>query len=996
MGSPAQWAKPTQHDIAPRLTIRGKLGRARAARIRRVRRSAEIRSAADKPGMQKVITLRPEPGAAPDAKTVKRRFMALNNERLGRVRESLSPEQRAFLDVLPLLFHINESKLPGFVSGKTPMGVANFTASKRACDAAAKLARKFSYRRRAMRTYSIQGLYMIGSSGSIGYSDKSDFDIWVCHHPELSAIQVDGLGEKAEKIRAWAESLKLDVKFFILDPTNFKEGETEALSEDHSGSAQRHLLLEEFYRTGLLVAGRYPAWWVVPPDTELGYDAYLRQLVEQGLVQDHEYIDFGEIACIPPGEFVGAALWQLHKAVDSPYKSVLKLLLMEAYAAEYPRTDLLCTRFKRLVYTGESNVDELDPYVLMSKKVEEYLSERGERERLELARKCFYFKVGEKLSDRPPRVPDHRRTMMASLATEWRWSRDQLLLLDSRATWKIQQVLDERKTLVDELTRSYQIVSTFARQHAQSANINSADLNLLGRRLYAAFERKSGKVDIVNPGISTDLTEAHLSFVEVNEHDRSTWLLYRGEHDQSSERKAAPMKRAQTLIELIAWCHFNKMIGHQTLITLQNGHGSVNARELLAVIDTFRRLFPDGYLPKTEMERFKQPARVVSSALYINLGVDPLSSHTRQGVHLTSNRSDALSYGGFWKNLALSFDLFLVTSWNEVLTFHYSGENALLDCFCDYLAWAPLSNGTSPPFLPVYSFSTTRGMAIAHRIEELFRDTTHAFYGSARGRSSRYVLRIEHDYYVLQAENDVPRYERARTEQELIRILGNAQEEFSPIVFDRYAVHDTPLGRLAPHNRPHVVQLFYQVRGAKAEVYVIDERGSVFHQTAEHHSDASLEEQYRRFLESVIRRGNASEHAAATGMDIAPHVEFYLVKGDGSGHTCVERSNQAARPRAQDYFSIQVIGDADQRAFSLYCDGREFSSLEFGDELFSRVARHVLAHRRSSDRYPIYITDVDVGRGLLQAEGAVNLQTVHYLSYKKKIEQKLNAALQAI
>ncbi len=931
-------------------------------------------------------------------KTIKRRFAALNHERLSRAREALKPRQRVFMDVLPLLLHINQAALPGFVSKKTPAGIADFSAGKHTIQAAGRLAGEFSYRRRAMRVYNIQGLYMIGSSGTVGYSDTSDFDVWVCHRPGLSESLVDLLRAKCEKIRCWAATLGLDTKFFVMDPSRMQKGTTEALSDDHSGSAQHLLLLEEFYRTGLLVAGRYPAWWVVPPDRETDYHEHLKRLVDRGLVYDHEFIDFGDVTRIPAEEFFGASLWQLHKAIDSPYKSVLKLLLMEAYAAEYPNTDLLCTRFKRAVYNGEADSHNLDPYVLMVRKVEEYLGKRGEDERLDLARKCFYFKVNEKLGERGPRCQDGRREVMSNLAEEWGWTHERLRTLDSRATWKIHRVMEERRALVDELTRSHRMVAEFARRHARSSTISSRDLHLLGRRLYAEFERRAGKVEIINPGISTNLTEERLSFVQVKEQERDGWLLFRGEYDPGGYSRRSPLKRAHSLVELVAWCHFNRLIGPHTLVTLNNAEGTLSSRELLSLIDSLRRLFPDGRLPGTDMERLCQAACVASSALYINLGLDPLSDHTRKGLHLTSNRSDALSYGGIWKNLALTFDLLLISSWREVLTFRYSGADALLDCLCDYLAWTPLSDGSAPRAVPVYSFSTTRGMAIAHRVEELFRDAIQALYGNARGAATRYIVRIEHDYHVLQTENDVPRHRRIGGEADLVRVLGEAQDSFSPVVFDRYAIAGSRLAYMVEQNRPGVVQLFYHVRGAEADVYVLDEKGSLFHQRVQYHDEASLVGQYQRYLESAIRRCNATEHDP-DGANISTQIELYRLKKNRTGQLYVESVENVLAAASGDYLSIQVIGDPigdDPNLFSLYCEGREFSALEYAGEVFVEVARYVLAHRESDQDYPIYITDADVSRTQLGADGALNLQTVHYLNYKKRIERRLNAALDGI
>jgi len=91
-----------------------------------------------------------------------------------------------------------------------------------------------------------------------------------------------------------------------------------------------------------------------------------------------------------------------------------------------------------------------------------------------------------------------------------------------------------------------------------------------------------------------------------------------------------------------------------------------------------------------------------------------------------------------------------------------------------------------------------------------------------------------------------------------------------------------------------------------------------------------------------------------------------------------------------------VIGDFidDGKAmFSIYCDEKEFTSLEYGEQVYDEVARHVLERRKSGLHYPIYITDIDLPRTLLGNDTADHVQTVHFLNYKRNIEERLNAAL---
>ncbi len=247
---------------------------------------------------------------------IKQRFLLLNRERLRRAQESMRDRQRDFLDLLPLLFHVNHAILPGYVSNECPVGVSDYRPSKHTLQAAKKIAISFDFKRKALPRYDIVSLFIMGSSGTVAYSKDSDFDIWVCHRPDMDAGQLSALQQKATLIEEWATSYDLEVHFFLINPKHFKEGQHADLSKESSGTAQHYLLLEEFYRTGLLLAGRYPLWWLVPPGQEANYEEYMKTLVERRYVNRNEFVDFGNIAEVPAEEFFGAALWQLFKGIE--------------------------------------------------------------------------------------------------------------------------------------------------------------------------------------------------------------------------------------------------------------------------------------------------------------------------------------------------------------------------------------------------------------------------------------------------------------------------------------------------------------------------------------------------------------------------------------------------------------------------------------------------------------------------------------------------------
>lgn len=937
-----------------------------------------------------------------EIRAIKQRFFMLNRERLLRVQEALRWKQRDFLELLPLLFHLNHPMLPGYVSKDAPTGIADYMPTQKSLEAAKRFSKAFDFKKRALRTHDIHSLFLMGSSGTVAYSEKSDFDLWLCHRPALNPAQIEELRKKSLAIEQWTATLGLEVHIFLMNAEQFKSGEVVNLSSESSGTAQHHLLLEEFYRTGLLVAGRYPAWWLVPPEHEADHDNYLSDLIIRRFVNAHEIIDFGGLSTIPPQEFFGAALWQVYKGIDSPYKSVLKIMLMEIYAQEFPNIDLLCARFKKAIYNGEIALDKLDPYVMLIEKLEEYLNQRGERERLELVQRCFYFKVNLVLST--PAHAKHitwQRELMDNLVERWGWNGTQLAILDSRNTWKINRVLKERKILVDELTNSYLFLSDFARRTARLTHISQRDLTILGRKLYASFERKAGKVEIVNRGIAPNLIETHLALQELTGADgQDTWALSHGVDLALTPNKTdTVLKRGTRPFGLIAWLHFNKLMSSQTVLAVRAQHSELDVKEFRAITACLEQAYPAGELPGIDMEALSRPPAILSAAIFVNIGIDPMARGNRQGADIISNRTDVLNYSGFAMNLAVSFDQLLVTSWQEVLHFGYQRIDGLMDCLCQYLQWghSDEAHQVAPPPVRAHSFSSNHGPSIAKRIEELFADALAAFYGETAHEDARYILQCEQYYLVVHRENRNFVYTRKENYAELMRYLAEPRARYSVTYIDRNALLGTVLPVVFAAKRPGAIQFFYQTHGKSVDIYVADEHGSLFSHRMPYYDEVTLLNHFEQFFESVAQRINFStknDSRAPADMPIA----FYEIIRDRTGNFDLKVRHTSREFAPRRYFNVQVISAPNDpnNAFTVFCDETEFASFEYGADLFREVAKFVISQRRSGLRYPIFITDIDLPPSAISDKSPNPWQTVNFLNYKKRIEERLNQELEKL
>lgn len=918
--------------------------------------------------------------------TLRARFLAVNSARLERTLQAMSTRQQQVLRLLPLLFHVNHPILPGYVSATTPAGLANFEPDAELLAEAQRLSRSFAYKpMRGRSPQPILGLFLMGSLGTVAQDEHSDLDVWVCHDPTLDPRQLDELRRKCELLQVWAASQGSEAHFFLVDPQRFTQGQREArLTSDDCGTTQHYLLLDEFYRTALWLGGRTPLWWLVPDYEEHRYDEYVAMLLAKRFVRADEVLDLGHLGQVPPGEFVGAGLWQLYKAIASPYKSLFKLLLVEVYASEYPKLRCLALDFKQAIYHGRIELNELDPYIAAYHAIERYLNTRGDHERLELARRCLYLKINRPLS-RPPvnRNKSWQRTLLEHLTRDWHWDERQLALLDNRSQWKVRQVSQERRALVNELTYGYRFLSDFTRRLQATSPLTSRDLGVLGRRLYAAIERKAGKVEVVNLGISPDMAEDSLTLMHgYDAAGNPLWSLYQGQLTAQEFPNFEPLKRARELLALLAWCHRNGVVDTSTHLSLFPGDSGLSEAELFALFSDLRRALPMPLCPVDEEALLAacKPSRVL---LLINVGLDP----TLQAPTASVGEQSMLSAAP--ENLVLSVDQVTLNSWNEMLVTRYEGPKALPLCLRDYLD--SLEQAVEAPPLQVFCFARNRGQAIARRVEQIFDDAHRSLAGLAH---ERYLLQVRQHFHMLQRDANALRLTNLSDRAALLEHLGEAHHTYSPLRLDRAALEGDDLALILAQGRPGCLQVFYRATGDTAELSVLDECNALWRQQLPYRDERTLLRPLLRFLESMLYRRNAQQ--AGNSQDLVdPAIFFYRIQPEqGARPAQLERRPAPLGEVNDPFYDVQAIVEAGENGRSqvtLYCNQQEFSGLEYGAELFAAVARTIISRRRDGERYPCYITDLD----LTGLHGSGRSQTVQYLRYKSRLEAALNAAIEA-
>ncbi len=411
--------------------------------------------------------------------------------------------------MLPTLLHIHHPMLPGYLDGHVPHGICFYSLNKTQRswlhDIGYYPSEGVSAPDNGERQ-PITGVYSMGSTSSIGQNANSDLDIWVCHQSWLDNKERTHLQSKCHLLEQWAARQEVNVNFFLIDENRFRHNARANFGGKACGSTQHILLLNEFYSTAVRMGGKRILWNMVPGDKEDYYDEYVLSLYASGALTPNEWLDLGGLRTISAEEYANASLWQLHKNIDSPYKAVLKTLLLEAYSWEYPQTELLAMKIKQKLHDGKIVSFGLDPYCMMLERVTYYLTQINDMTRLNIVHCCFYIKVCEKLSQETA-AAGWRREILTKLVKSWGWDKEQLKILDDRANWKIEKVCKAHNELLDAMVHCYNNLIRLGRRNNLDVSANLKDIGVLTQKLYTVFEVPPSKSSmLLNPQISPDLT----------------------------------------------------------------------------------------------------------------------------------------------------------------------------------------------------------------------------------------------------------------------------------------------------------------------------------------------------------------------------------------------------------------------------------------------------------------------------------------------------------
>ena len=523
------------------------------------------------------------------------KFLKQNKLSLLTAYDIFTTKQADLFRMIPLLIHENIN-FPGLASfPETPCGIADYAPSLETQFVFATYMDTTNLISRQNPKPVIQGLYTIGSVGSIAQTSESDIDYWVCiQESVLTPYQIKQLKKKLLLLErmAW-DKFNIQVTFFIVDETKAKNNDFGDSTLESSGSAQARLLKEEFYRTMIYLAGKIPLWAVLPTAISRNYYNTIGSKISTNDPQDR-YIDLGDIHRIQPGEYFGASIWQMFKWLKSPFKSVIKMALLEKYIFEYGQELLLCNQYKNEWMNSGSylKIAQNDSYYFLLKHLVRFYKKTEDQHSVTLLLTCFFLKLGvSKNNQIENTLFGLRKILLVKCMDKWQWNINRIFEIGNSKEWPYENIVRLSHTLEKYILQTYKKVKKKCEQNYENALISREDQTVLEHKVKIEFSdqpMKVRKILLVSRG-DRHFYGLHLKYID-NNLPNGEWLLF-NKKPKAALDPEEPLTKAGTIEEIGAWLIVNGLYSKDTIINLAPNPCYVSFNEIKNLYENIHDFF---------------------------------------------------------------------------------------------------------------------------------------------------------------------------------------------------------------------------------------------------------------------------------------------------------------------------------------------------------------------------------------------------------------------
>lgn len=569
-------------------------------------------------------------------------FLSQNRLSLLTAMDIFKPKQADLFEIIPLLIHENID-FPGYqaVLEQSPEGIAEYRPCKQTLETASGYVNTEKIECRFSKLPHVEGLFTMGSTGTIAQAPDSDIDYWVCvrgYDPECIAER--RFQQKLTLLEQWAlEEFKTEIHFFIVDIDRARINDFGGSTRESSGSAQGMILKEEFYRTMIHVAGKLPFWCTLPVSVSREYYDLLLSRVCANRFQCR-FIDFGDIHEIPSAAYFGASIWQLFKLLESPFKSVIKMALLEEFLYTRGKQQLLCNRFKALwmdpgLYMP---LGKIDPYYILLKSLVDYYGHVNNPAAVRLVQQCFFLKTGiTKDSDLDETLFGMRSFFITRAMDGWAWTREMVFKTGNFRQWQYMDITRLSSQIQQYMVKTYIRINQ-AIDREQRAMITPEDRTILGRKMFVEFSSQPGKIPKTLMVSRSDRHFTGLVLTHIPQTGKpGQWaLINRSSRSEPGAREV--IRQAGTIEEIAAWFIQNRLFSPSTIINLLPNPTPVSSNDIQGLFQALYRFFDPDNSKTPNSRTLLSKARITAIFISINLCVprDKRRIHEFSAIYLNS------------------------------------------------------------------------------------------------------------------------------------------------------------------------------------------------------------------------------------------------------------------------------------------------------------------------------------------------------------------------
>ncbi len=639
-------------------------------------------------------------------------FLRFNRFKIDRNLITLSEIDRLIFLVIPRLLHVHQEGLPGYFEGDPPCGIYNFKLDKEAQIAAEKLFPDILINRNPDLTPVIHTALLMGSVGSIAQTVKSDLDYTLLvDKKDFTEESMKLFQKKLNLIETWTwDNYKLETHFFINDYEEVRNNIFGESDSESTGSALAKLLKEEMYRTMIIVTGKVPFWLIAPVDCDDDryYELYEKLLAGKTLLRKEEFIDMGNVDDISQGEFFGGSIWALIKSFKSPFKTLMKMGVLEDYMFGDTKSNLLCHQIKDKYYNDIPYLD-IDPYLGMFERVQKFFLESKSEDEADALRHAFYLKVGTQVTaeEYEKGSDDWKKSTLIKMLKEWGWSPQKIEQLNQYSSWQMMHKVELGNRINKILMTSYKNISEKNKTLDPSESlITEKDTHLLGRKLFSFYRAAPNKVDNLGALVDGKTSENELTFLleQKGKNDKPEWYLIRGRTRAYLEQidKDNIIRKSSTLPFLLAFTVFNHLYSENTEILLRAEGGSIKENDLISLLQILKNFIESVNIAALSNEDLLNDAKITQLFMLVDFGNPPPPEISMGNIRDCTNNDELTQFINKRIDRTKSITTIYLTSWGELFCKSYAGLNCMPRCINDLSPQLSPEKVEKPDFLKVY------------------------------------------------------------------------------------------------------------------------------------------------------------------------------------------------------------------------------------------------------------------------------------------------------